>query len=608
MHFSAKINALPNTIEPLSSSSGIYFDRIGRLKVIKSQLNIVNHVDTSFINPHLSNINEIFSNIRYLCQQTYTHQCDNVLSPLTVRYHDLINEYNSISHLASNRDKRSAWFGGIGTVFKHVFGTLNEDDAIKYDSAIESVQNNEKKVAELMKENILVTTSTMNSYKDIINKLKTNEQVMNMSLNKLIEQISNITGISNILINQTKVHSIFTSLESSLLTLSFILEDLTNAIVLSSQNILHPNIISPAQLYQELANSDRHLPVDTGIPISLSLDNIHILLSISSVTCYYFKEKLVFILHIPLVTNDEFNLYHNLALPTPHKAENPNSFSLILPSNSYTAISNDKSSFCNLDSLDKCKTVNSEFFLCSIPMVLSTSGNPTCESELLTKTMSAIPVQCATKTIVGNLDIWKPLVNNQWIFVQSHSSKVTMDCGTSEIKEIIVFGTGVLHVPYRCTVYTKSTRLISSKDAINISIPVPRLDFNIINDSCCNLDKISNNMSPISLQNIDLDDLTINNKNNKLLPSLNEIINDKPILGKYGTHYFTLTLFIFIIVISFIIFKLYRLIHKYTHKSETKFQVSFTKPTLTEENVNNDSTHDIDDEILHPSPRLKEIV
>lgn len=544
------------------------------------------------------------------CQKSSNLQCDDILSPLTFRYNEIKREFDSISHLMSKRNKRSAWFAGIGTVFKHVFGTLDEDDASKYDSAIESFQNHEKKLAELMKENILITTTSLESYKETINKLKYNEVSLKNTLSQLLLQLNNITETSKILISETKFYSILANLESSLLALSFQLEDITNAILLCSQNILHPNIISPTQLYYELVDNDRHLPRDTGIPVTLSLDNIHLILSISEVACYYYKNKLVFVLQIPLVTNDEFILYHNLALPTPHGSTNPNTFSLILPSSSYIAISKDKLNFCNLDTLDKCKTMYSEFFLCEIPTVLLTSVSPTCESELLTKTISAIPTQCETKTIVGELDIWKSLINNQWIFVQSRSSKVSMDCNNSELREMIVSGTGILRIPNQCTVYTKSAKLISSKDSINVEIPIPRLDFSIINDPCCKLDNksttsLNNIISPILLQNIDLDDLTLKKQNNKLYSDLNKLINEEPILVKYGTHYSILTICILVILISFMSFKLCKIICK--HRS--KFYISCVKPmTHTDDDVSNYNISTEPENSSIPLPRLRDIV
>ncbi|XP_047018994.1 uncharacterized protein LOC124629572 [Helicoverpa zea] len=601
------IDARSDFVKPYPSNAGIYFDSLGKLKIIKSNLNVISYVDISFIKPHLTNLNEIIGTLRFNCQKFNLTSCENTLSPLTARFTDVQREYDSIYHLISKRYKRNAWFGGIGTVFKHVFGTLDEDDALKYDSAIESIQNNQKKMATLIKENILVTTSTLESYKNIINKLKTNQEIINESLISFLKQITNITEITNNLIIETKVHSILTNLESSLLTLSFQLEDLINAIILSSQNILHPNIVTPAQLYRELADNDRHLPRDTGIPISLSLDNIHLILSISNVACYYFKNKLVFVLQVPLVTNEEFNLYHTLALPTPHRVDNPNSYSLISPTSSYIAISNSKQLYCNLDSLRKCKTIYSEFFLCEVPVISTTSDNPICESELLTKTVNAIPKRCVTKTIFGELDIWQPLINNRWIFVQSRPNKVSIECGVSEMREIIVSGTGILDTPKQCTIYTKSVRLITSDDSYNISIPSPILDFNIINDSCCqiNYNSINNNTSPILFQNIDLDDLTSNvNKHKEIFAELDKIIDDKPFIIKYGTHYSILTFIILLIVISFIIYILIKIILKY----KNAFVINRNNV-----NIDNDTHVENDNASLHsiasiPLPRLREVV
>lgn len=603
-HFSAALYAHPGLIRPISSSSGIFFDRIGKLSIVKGNLNVISYVDISYIDPHISNLNEILGTMRFVCQQIDNKQCDNILSPLSIRFKDIKREYESISHLISNRDRRAAWFGAVGSVFKHVFGTLDEDDALKYESALEAVQKDEKILAQLMKENILITTSTLASFKKSINNLKFNEYNLSSALNLLLNHTNNVTKIIDHLTLETKANSIFTNLESSFLTLSFQLEDLSNAISLSRLNILHPRILTPAQLYQELAENNRHLPGDIRIPFSLSLSNIHLILSISTVSCYYYKNKLVFVLHIPLVTTEEFNLYHNFAMPVPHDVEKLNVFSFILPSSSYIAISKDKMSFCNLDDLSKCRAVISEFFLCEISTIVMSSGNPTCESELLTKTISALPNLCQTKTIFGELDIWKPLVNNQWIYVQSRASKITIDCGTAEVREVILLGIGILNVPEQCTVYTKNARLITSKTVINISIPIPSLDFNIINDSCCQIKSVNlkNSASPILLQHLDLDDLNMKNSNERVLSKLNNIIDEKPFIVKYGTHYLTFTSIVFLCLMCFIIFKFYKIIIK----SRSKFNIPVVKATPAVDDAHDAITPCEDSPI--PLPRLKEIV
>lgn len=591
-------------VQPLTSSTGIFFDGLGKLRIINGNLNVISYVNISYIGPHLTNLKEVIDSIESNCKQTHYYQCIEILSPLMARYEDIKRDYESMSHLLSKRGRRSAWFAGIGSVFKQIFGTLDEYDAIRYDSAIDSIQDDEKNIARLVKQNILITNTTLESFGKIISKLDNNQQILNNGLKQLLNITNNLTKISNSFIIESKSLSILTNLDSSLMTLSFQLEDLISAIILTKQNILHPSILTPVQLYQELVNNERHLPRSTRIPFLVSLNNIHLISSVSDVACYYYNNKLVFVLQIPLVTNDDFNLYHNLALPTPHGKNNPNVYSLIQPSSVYTAISYDKISYCNLDSLSNCKTVNSEFFLCRIPTIMLSSGSPTCVSELLTKSASAIPTQCKTKTIHGELDIWQPLTNNRWIYVRSQPNKIYIECGGSEIREVLVSGVGILHTPEKCIVYTGSVKLISQDDPLNISIPTPRLDFNIINASCCKLDPKSNNVTdivPPILQNINLDNLKLNRDNDDILSQLSNIIERQPVLVKYGTHYFITNTFVIlclIIVLCYIIFK-YRSVFSKSTKS--------VNPTSTDDD---DALCEIEaqNESRIPEPRLRESV
>ncbi|VVC95660.1 unnamed protein product [Leptidea sinapis] len=128
------------------------------------------------------------------CKQFYYHSCENTLSSLLVRYEDIKREYNSISHVISSRNKRSAWFGAIGTAFRHIFGTLDKNDAIKYDQAIESVQTDEKTLAKLVKENILVTTTTLSSFKETIKHLESNQKALDENIYKLFSKYNNVTN------------------------------------------------------------------------------------------------------------------------------------------------------------------------------------------------------------------------------------------------------------------------------------------------------------------------------------------------------------------------------------------------------------------------------
>ncbi|KOB64113.1 fusion protein, partial [Operophtera brumata] len=394
-------------IQPITSSSGIYFDYLGSLKINKGHLKILIPLDISHFGTHIQNIKAALESTRYMCNQTQIveidAECHNMLQPLIVRHQDITREFESISHLMDNRIKR-AWIGGIGTILKQIFGTLDENDALKYNDAIESIQNNEKQLASLMKDNILVTTSIITSYNKTLNKIKINEVNLNEAIDKLSHKLQNISELTNGLHVLSNINEILDIVKTSCI------------------------VITPQQLYRELADNYRHLPNYLELPIILDINTIHHILSVSKLICYYVDYKIIFVLQVPLVGIREYMLFHNIALPTPYNVKEPNKFSLIIPSSKYIAMTKDKSHYCNLDDLSNCKTVKPGNFICDITSVYVADSKPTCESELLTKVISEIPKQCETKFIFGELDIWKPLINNKWIFIQSKPNKISIDC------------------------------------------------------------------------------------------------------------------------------------------------------------------------------------
>ena len=183
----------------MSSGPGIHFDPVGSLRLINSHLSVVIPVDISFIKPHIENINNIFETVRALCKNNDIFEdteCQNLIQPLSTRYNDLTRDFEAISHLIAMRTKRSAWFGGIGTAFKHLFGTMDENDAVRYNTAIQTVEVDQRKLAKFMKENILITSSTLSAFQDTINKININEQSLNNAVESIASSISNLTKVS----------------------------------------------------------------------------------------------------------------------------------------------------------------------------------------------------------------------------------------------------------------------------------------------------------------------------------------------------------------------------------------------------------------------------
>lgn len=578
---------------------------MGKVKVINGHLSLVIPIEISHIQPHIENINSVLGTIMYYCNKTKEFedsQCENIINPLTSQFQNMIKEYSSITHLIDGRSKRGAWFGGIGTAFKHIFGTLDEDDAIKYDSAISQVQDDQKRIASLVKEHILVTRSTLTRFNETIHRLRSNEDNLNLAIDKLSVKLKDLSNKTDHLSAMSGLNTIYNNLEASILTLSFQIEDITNAILFSNVNVIHPSVITPQEFYKELTDNYRYLPSELEFVTPLELKLIHIIMNSSKLISYYLNKKIMFILMVPLTNPLEFYLYNNIPLPVPHNVSNPNSFSVIIPNSKYIAITKDKTHYCSINDIEICKNFGHQSYLCKIMNIFPTSANPNCESELLSRVVSSLPTYCKSEFINGNLDVWKPLRNNRWIFVQSKSSKLTIDCLHSELVDIKILGTGIVHIPIHCKAYCRNTKLLPDYNVLNITLPLVNLDFNLVKDPCCSFGKfkqVADSLPLLKLNNLDLHELSsTQNLDKEIIQDFNKIIN-QPHIIKYGAHYSALTIFFIVIIILFCIFKLFKRINitGSLHRQKQTPKITFTKKTRE----NNDEIKNRDQDIIELS-------
>lgn len=554
--------SLSEPIEIIQHSAGIYFDPTSIVYFQNDYWNVITYVDIIPIRPYMENIEKSIQSISNFCEKAHNSvniniECKDTINPLEI----LINSNNlkleSLSHLISdNRQKRALEFGG--EILKFFFGTLDADDARKYDEAVSTCQQNEQHIYSLMKDNIHVIRSTINSFNVSINKLNNNEIRLNKQIEKLNYIFENNSKTNNNIMNLEKINSMFNIVEGSLLSISNILDTILNSILFAKANILHPYVITPKKLYNELSNNSR-LKRTTEFPVSLTLQNIHTIIDLSKLTVYYYNNKLMFIIQVPLMYPIKFNLYKNLPLPTPRDTNQFLTYVLIHPSKLYVAVTDDRLSYVLLDSISECKHVNSDYILCPSPSILSTINNPSCESKLLTEVTLSLPEICDSKVLYGNINVWQKLNNNRYIYVQSKPSKLTMKC-YNNITDYILQGTGILSLDNNCVAYFQTLQFYPS-NVYKSTVPSQiTLNFDLTLDDCCKysiLNESSHSINPISLSNIDLESLKL--ASHKLENLENEIRNseNQSHIVKYSNYYSGLTYVIISAIILFIIYKLY---------------------------------------------------
>ncbi|XP_069361220.1 uncharacterized protein [Maniola hyperantus] len=567
-------------ITPITHSPGIYFDPITKIYFYNDYWRVITHLNTVSLEPQLDKVDRLIVKTSLVCAKLQPEEyssCKNVFSPIEVLLESNYLKAQSLSHIISSenpaRFKRSLEFGG--EILKFFFGTLDAEDARKYDAAISSCQRSESEIFHLMKDNIHIVKSSINTFNSTISRLNQNEIKLNSQINKLNDILSYVTSDNEKLMYLTRFNSLVNIIESSLLAISNFLDTVINAILFSKVNVLHPSVLSPVKLYDELSKHRNSINKGLDFPVALSIENIHTIIDISKLVSYFYNNKIVFVIQIPLVSPVKYNVYKTIPLPTPHYEGQSKSFALIKPTKPYLAITDDRLNYVLLDTLRDCTILNSENSICKLESIYSVNSNPSCETKLLTEVTLSLPRECEPKILYGLIDIWHKLKNNQWIFVQSKTSKLTINCNDN-FKDYSISGTGILKLNKGCIGYFKTIQFIPSTIS-NLTIDNNNfnINFDITNDNCCNQEIVNKTiplLSPINLSNINLDSLKNSiNQFNDLELQINRIQEESHFI-KYSSYY---SAFTYIIISLIFLFLCYKIIRCFKQRNCNKFCIQF---------------------------------
>ncbi|XP_026319295.1 uncharacterized protein LOC113229827 [Hyposmocoma kahamanoa] len=207
--------------------------------------------------------------------------------------------FRNASDTTTNRFKRSLEFGG--EILKFFFGTLDAEDARHYDAAINACQTSETELFNLMNDNIHVVKSMINSFNSTISKLNKYEFRLHSQLDKLNEILIQTTKTNNELIYIAKI-----ILHGSLLSISNSLENILNTILFTKTNVLHPAVITPVNLLNELTKRSNLINKRLDFPVPLNLETIHTLIGVLKLTSYYYNKKIVFLIKIPQISPTKY--------------------------------------------------------------------------------------------------------------------------------------------------------------------------------------------------------------------------------------------------------------------------------------------------------------
>ncbi|XP_026325845.1 uncharacterized protein LOC113234653 [Hyposmocoma kahamanoa] len=621
-------------VTSIKGSSGLYFDKLLDLKFTNDKWNIVTFLDIGHIQIHLDKVEILFTKLETFCNSHSSSKiqqdCINAFVSLRNQHSTNLKKFSSISYLISNsktsRVKRGLINAG-GNLLKTFFGTLDSDDAVKFTSAINQVQAGEKTLAKLMKDNIHILKSTITNFNSTINKVNYNEKLLNNNFKILNETLGYLINSNDKIEIKAKLNLLLNEIESIVMSLSFDIDDINNIILFSKVNILHPTVLSPYQLFSELEQNKHFLPKHCELPLTLTINNVHDLIEISDILSFYYISKLVVVLKIPLVIPQIYDLYHTISIPAAYDVSKPDTFVLIAPSKQYLAITNDRMFYSLIESVEKCKVVSNQCYVCELTSVFSTIANPTCETVLITEVVNKLPSLCQVRLVQGHIDVFQKLTNNRWIFVQSEPGKGHFSCENEHNKyDEILFGTGVMFLPKGCKVFYKALQFRASQ-TIETNVTNFISNFNLTEDDCCDKERLNktllrlpfaklsniNDFEQLLQASIHLDDFE---------NELNKLDLEPSHLEKYSTHYLSLTYIVSILISLFMLYKARKFVcnkgtsdyciqifnqchnknSKEYRNKKTTISIKDTSPEISEDEINTNSSKSL------PTPSRRNFV
>lgn len=493
--------------------------------------------------------------------------CNTSLKILDQIFPSLNLKLETLKSLIGQTRQKRGFFDGIGSIFKIIFGTLDHDDAIKYNEAIKNLNHDEKETIKLLKDQTLVVKSTIENFNNTITNLNKNEKIFNQNL----ETIESFTRSAekkffDIRLKQN-IDEHFSLLILMINELDKEYSDLLSALLLTKNNILHPIFISPQQFINEIQKTLPYLPVSTDYPTPINIEHYHQLSQILDINVFRIDNKLIIVTLIPLVEELNFDLYNLIPLPT---KSTDNHYIFILPKSKYVTISQNKLQYSLLSDFQKCKKLSPINFICEqTEPIYSVHVKPICETELLFSNFK-IPNSCDTRLSLINDDIFHRLhESNSWMYVLPTPTSVTINCKKLNPIDVQISRTGIITLKSSCKAYTRSTVLTTIDQTYHsdfISI-LPTID--IIADDCC----IKNNernlsqfhLTPLKSNDLNIEELKLaSHKLNKINEMAEQLSNDNSLINKlYNNSYFSYIICTIIkALFLYLLYKLYKRLRK----------------------------------------------
>lgn len=352
----------------------------------------------------------------------------------------------------TNHRQKRGLIDGLGSIVKAITGNLDENDAVKFESEIRKIQSSENNNALDQRKTLSIMKDFMKNYENNLKHIERNQKEIYTTIDRFTKQSNNL---------ETKLitNKIFMEIERSFQQLFDKLETLETAITFSHLGKMHPSIIDPTYLIEELNFIQKE--ISSNLVLTPNIKNIHLWEKVITVKVYNTNQTLNFILEIPLVANQPYNLLHLYSIPN-------NNNTILIPKNPLLILGNTEFAYPH----EQCEEINEDNVICKHLDWQALQHSNDCIAQLI---QHLEPHNCTYATATFENNVIQQIKENSWIIVIKQEEVMKTTCG-NEVQYQQNKGVFLITLDNNCKVEIGKKTLSTHQKYINIkeTIPLPR--------------------------------------------------------------------------------------------------------------------------------------
>lgn len=504
---------------------GIFFDGVGEINIVKDRWHLVTYFNLSNYWSQCSDFSTLISRTKDLCSDQI---CTNTIVELQSKFlkiqqlNVLIKEECHMREVNRRHNIRRRSYDAplnvIGNIAHSLFGTLDNKYAENMEATLGNIKSNEDRLLLLIKnhttiidQTVKVMTKNNAAISEQINKLHSETITLAVTQKKDSKRILFNSLVNYININMEEYREIQLQLHS-------VMTDF-------KKGRLNPLLISPDEFEGHVHEMELVIGANYKLPSSHYAE----LETVAQLAVVHGNSCLMFQIEIPLLRQENFNLYRMVPIPTFNKDK----FQFIRPADDYLAIDKRNQFYYLLSSAEfsEC-TPFYDIKLCFQNQALYPANDENhCEINIFLGS-NELTHHCDVRVGLHH-HYWIALQqNNHWLYTvqDTLTVKVTCEQDSTLVEKVVLKGEGIIEIHPSCTLDTTSVR-IPGKNIIHSTLFLKSIPYVLPQMNLSESTVVKNSSTPLVLKLEKLDAISNaieNAKKEEAIPLKPTIFKDGP--------------------------------------------------------------------------------